>query len=285
MISMLALFLIGNNYFAGPGLPLPLAIDPISSAFKITSPEPRVTAEMELSAKSVLILERDSGMVLYEKNARTPLPIASLTKLMTALLILEQSTLSDIAVIPAEATQIEGRKAYLAAGEKMSVSNLLNALLIHSGNDAAVALALHESRTVSEFVIAMNRRAHLLGLKGTEYANPHGLDDERNYSTAFDISLLANKLLAHEFVQDTVQKRAVTITDTSGNLSHQLQTTNELLFTDFPVFGLKTGTTDLAGECFVGLVKLGRKEFLITILGSKDRFKDTKALIWALQNR
>jgi D-alanyl-D-alanine carboxypeptidase len=281
--GLLAIYLIGELFFgAAPAENIP----PVPSLrLTVAAPAEPLTKTVELSAKAALIMEIDSGMVLYAKSADERLPVASLTKLMTALLILEQIALEATAVVPQAAAQVEGRKAYLAGGEELTVADLLRALLIHSANDAAVTLATRMSGTEAEFVTAMNRRAHFLGLKNTRFSNPHGLDQADHYASAFDITLIAKKLLDIPFARQTVQLRERTVTDTGGRFSHRLQTTNELLYSDFPVFGLKTGTTDQAGECFVGLVRVNGRKFLVTVLGSSDRFGDTKALIWALQNQ
>lgn len=282
MTGLLTLYLVGQLFLSAPadvgGILPPLRIT-------VSAPPERLDRSVEVTAKAALVMEVESGMVLFAKNPSERLPIASLTKLMTALVTLEQVSLGATAVVPAAAVQVEGRKAYLAAGEELTVDDLLRALLIHSANDAAVTLAARVSGTEADFVKAMNRRAHFLGLKNTNFSNPHGLDEAENYASAFDISLIAKKLLGLPFTRPTVMARERTIADTGARFSHRLQTTNELLFTDFPVYGLKTGTTELAGECFIGLVRVDGREYLVTVLGSSNRFDDTKALIWALQNR
>lgn len=251
----------------------------------VAAPEMRITTEPVLSADASLVMGQESGMILFAKNPKIKRPIASLTKLMTALVTLEDTSLEKTYQVPAEAAAIEGSSMQLVTGEKIQGAGLLKGLLINSGNDAAMTLALNIDKTVADFVERMNIRAHFLGMEDTHFANPHGLDHLDNYSTAFDIALLAKQLLQYQFVRDTTQKITDSVTDISGNFTHPLETTNELLKTTYPVFGLKTGTTEAAGQCFVGLIRLDGKNYIIVILGSENRFKDTKALIWALRNR
>lgn len=246
-------------------------------------PPPYLLEQVELSAESVLIVEMESGMPLYAKNAKEERAVASLTKLMTALLLLEQGNLSRTTFISQEAASIEGSQAKLLSGEELYLDDLLEALLIKSANDAAIAIAQAHSGNTEAFVQQMNHRAAVLGMEQTHYQNPHGLDELDHYSSAFDLSLLARKLLEYQQVRPIVGTPKAVITDTTGAFEHELQTTNELLLSPFPISGLKTGTTDEAGQCFIGLMPWKGKEYLIIVLGSENRFQDTKALIWAME--
>lgn len=251
---------------------------------EVSSPPPIIHQSLEIQAKSALVMELSSGMVLYEKKSTEKRPIASLTKLMTALLVLESGDIWDTASVSLRASNTAGSQMHLLSGEKLLVADLLTGLLVPSANDAAIALAEHTGGTVEKFVEMMNRRALYLGLINTQYSNPHGLDQPGNYSTAFDVALLTKKLLESSFVRKVVQTKKITVDDVTGKFTHELKTTNELLFSPFPIYGVKTGTTDLAGQCFVGLTRVKGKEYIIVILGSTERFQDTKALVWALQN-
>ncbi len=278
MIGMLFLYLVGTLT-----LQTSMSYQP-PLHLQVSSPAMIITAEPILSADAAIVMEESSGMVIYNKNAHNKHAIASLTKLMTSLLILENTVLQQSYIVPASAVALEGRKAGLFSGEELSIADLLRAALIHSGNDAAQTLAIGLDGSNAEFVKRMNLRAYYLGMKESLFANPHGLDHPDNYSSAFDVALLAKKILEFDFVRSTVQRTAADISDRSGAITHQLETTNELLSSDFPVYGLKTGTTDAAGQCFVGLIKIAGKNYIIVILGSENRFQDTKALIWALRN-
>lgn len=241
-------------------------------------------SDMEISARSAVLLDIQTGSVLFAKNEGEKLPIASLTKLMTAILALEQGQIENPISVPKLATEVEGSRMFLLSGEEMIGADLLRGLLIQSANDAAVTLAYSVGGTEKHFVELMNRRAHYLGLTNTHFANPHGLDNPENYSTARDVAFLAKYALTFPFVRNTVSVRSMTVNDISHRFSHELRTTNELLGSTFPIFGLKTGTTEAAGECFVGLATIHEKDFLIVLLGSRSRFQDTKAVLWSLQN-
>lgn len=236
-----------------------------------------------VSAESILIMDLDSAMVLYEKNGYKSLPMASLTKIMTALIIVENTDLSSIVEISKGSGNTSGSTMKLLYGEKISVENLLYGLLMNSGNDAAIALSrYHSGSTVYEFVKTMNIRAQDLGLTKTHYSNPHGLDSESHYSSANDIAKLTKKLLSFPVIRKIVSTQKITVTSVDGLSSHTLVNTNQLLGGIYPIYGMKTGTTDQAGECLVLLVRSNGREYIIVILGSQDRYLDAKALLWKL---
>jgi len=169
-------------------------------------------------------MDADSGRVLYEKNADERSLIASTTKIMTALLVCEQCNLSDSVQIPKEAVGVEGSSLYLQEGEILSVQELLYGLMLHSGNDAAVALAIYCAGSEAAFVDRMNEKAQRLGLTGTSFGNPHGLDHDGNYSTARDLAKLSAYAMENEDFYRTVSCKTVNI----GNRS--LRNHNKLLF-------------------------------------------------------
>ena len=166
-----------------------------------------------LSAKSAVLLDAYTGRVLYASHAEDKSLIASTTKIMTALVICEAGDLDRTVVIPPEAVGIEGSSMYLKAGEVLSVHELLYGLMLRSGNDAAVALALADSGSISAFAARMNEKAAVLGLKNTHYANPHGLDNEENYSTALDLARLTRFALQNPDFAQLVSTKSVTIGD------------------------------------------------------------------------
>ena len=166
-----------------------------------------------LSAKSAVLLDAYTGRVLYASHAEDKSLIASTTKIMTALVICEAGDLDRTVVIPPEAVGIEGSSMYLKAGEVLSVHELLYGLMLRSGNDAAVALALADSGSISAFAMRMNEKAAVLGLKNTHYANPHGLDSEENYSTALDLARLTRFALQNPDFAQLVSTKSVTIGD------------------------------------------------------------------------
>ena len=146
---------------------------------------------MGVSAEHAILMDADSGRVLYEKDADTESLIASTTKIMTALVVAEQCNVLDRMEIPPEAVGIEGSSMYLQAGEVLTVQELLYGLMLQSGNDAAMAIACHVAGDEAAFADMMNERARELGMENSSFANPSGLNDENHYSTAYDMALLA----------------------------------------------------------------------------------------------
>src|SRR5690625_2015416 len=145
---------------------------------------------MPVSAKNAVLIEESTGRILFEKQAHERRAVASITKLMTAIIAIEQGKLEDIAIASDQAIHQEGSSIYLQKDEEMSLEDLLYGLMLRSGNDAAVAIAEHIGGSVEGFVFLMNEKARYLGMTNTHFANPHGLDEEDHYSSAYDIALL-----------------------------------------------------------------------------------------------
>jgi len=162
------------------------------------------------------------------------------------------------------------------------VKDLLRGLFINSANDATVALAIHNTGSISTFVDKMNTRAKDLSLLDTHFKNPHGLDAEGHYSSARDLAFLAKKVLKYPLVRDIAQTFTTTVESIDGHFVHPLVNTNELLGKIFPIYGLKTGTTDNAGECLILLVRHQKHEYLLVILGSQNRYLDARSLLWPI---
>ena len=218
-----------------------------------------------LSAKSAVLLDASTGRVLYASHAEDKSLIASTTKIMTALVICEAGDLDRTVVIPPEAVGIEGSSMYLKAGEVLSVHELLYGLMLRSGNDAAVALALADSGSISAFAMRMNEKAAVLGLKNTHYANPHGLDSEENYSTALDLARLTRFALQNPDFAQLVSTKSVTIGD------RVLTNHNKLLWQYSGAIGVKTGYTRTAGRILVGAAERdGRRLIAVTIADPND---------------
>ncbi len=243
---------------------------------------------------AILAIDTNSGKTLLNKNADRPQYIASLSKLMTALIILENHELDEVVTIPFAATKAQGSQIELYEYEKLTIKTLLEALLIPSANDAAVALALyHEDMFGVNFVDTMNEKAKSLGLHSAQFLNPTGLDitirknnrsDETkvtgNIMSARDITKLARILLKYDFVREIVSQKHFYGTSVDEEFFHEKASTNELLDSFLNITGLKTGFTNLAGQCFVALGTTNEGNEIITvILGSEDRFGETKNLI------
>ena len=190
------------------------------------------------SASSAILMEAGSGRVLYEHNADEPRLIASITKLMTALVALESGkSLDDVVTIQAEDTRTEGSALYLKPGEHVKLETLLYGLLLHSGNDAALAIARFCGGSVEDFVAGMNARARELGMTNSHFANPNGLNDEGHYSSARDMALLARACLDNEYLAQMVSTRTITLEGRTFT-NH-----NKLLWRYEGCVGMKTGFT------------------------------------------
>ncbi len=235
-----------------------------------------------INAKSGLVMDLKTGTVLYQKDIYQQLPIASLTKLMTVKVILDENPLNEIATVPAEATQVGGSTMFLSTNEKITIHDLLRGALIQSGNDAAVTLAIHNAGSVSAFVDKMNTKALELDLLNTNFSNPMGFDHPNNYSTAYDLSRLAVEIYKDERIKEIAQTKELKIQSASGN-NHSLKNTNALLDSYLELVGLKTGRTAEALGCFVGITNHDEPH-LSVVLGSNDRFLDTKILLDWSQN-
>ena len=224
---------------------------------------PVVAEAVEVSATACVLMDADSGRVLYEKNGRQRMLIASTTKLMTALVALEQGTLTDVVTVTAS-HMAEGSSMYLRAGEKLTLEELLYGLLLCSGNDAALALT-ECAGGVEPFVALMNEKAAALGMKNTHFANPNGLDDEEHYSTAYDMALLACAA-ANE---PTLRRIASTRTAAIGGRT--LTNHNKLLSRMDGCIGLKTGYTKAAGRTLVSCAEReGHRLVAVTLRDGND---------------
>lgn len=233
-----------------------------------------------INAKSSIAIDLTTGEVLYEKNMHQRLPIASITKLMTVLIVLEENQPDQIVTISNSAAGIEGSNIFLQTGEKMTISDLIEGSIIHSANDAAFSLAEFNAGSTKEFVKKMNTKALSLGLINTHFANPVGLDDSRNYSSAYDVAKLGKEIYKNPFVKKIAKIKNSEVRSISGNFTHKLESTNELLENKFfKINGLKTGSTDRAGECFVSIAENDQgHEILTVVLNSPSRFTETKVL-------
>jgi serine-type D-Ala-D-Ala carboxypeptidase (penicillin-binding protein 5/6) len=234
-----------------------------------------------IEAKSSIAIDMESDKIMYEKNAYARLPIASITKLMTITIVTEENDPTDIVTVSNYAANIEGSQMYLRAGEQITLENLLYGAIIHSANDAAVALAEHNAGSVDAFVEKMNTRAEELGLADTNYSNPIGLDDYNNYSSSYDVAILAKYIYQNQFVRHAAKLTELEVKSVDGTYSHLLKSTNDLLDNEYlNIKGLKTGKTDGAGLCLVAIAETDKENEIITVvLNSPDRFYETKILV------
>ena len=257
----------------------------------------------KITAKSAYLLDLRSGFVLYDKNSALKLPPASLTKIATALVALNNYELEEVVEVHPNCTFKAGESLMgLFPGEKITVRNLLRGLLIASASDAACALARHHREGSMKFVEEMNDLVATLGLERTHFVNPIGLDNTLQYSTAKELTVLAGEALHNQFFQEVVKTGELNIASADRKRWHRLETTNDLLGEVPGILGVKTGYTAKAKEVFVFYfraeresketaedgqrqIKKGERELLGTVMGSDDRFGEAKSLLnWVLSS-
>jgi len=224
-----------------------------------------------LSASAFLLYDLDADRVIFGKDRDVALPVASLTKLMTALLVLEAGALQSEVVVQAS-DLVGGASMQLVPGEVISVENLLWGLLIPSGNDAAMALARHNAGSVDAFVTRMNERAAALSLAETHFVNPHGLDANGHVSSVDDLLTLVRLVWDYPLFREIVAVAQITVQ------GHFLQNTNQFLDIYPGANGIKTGTTDAAGQCLIAGFQQDGHQVIAIVLGSTDRYSDMRAL-------
>jgi D-alanyl-D-alanine carboxypeptidase (penicillin-binding protein 5/6) len=255
------------------------------------SPVPRKrlrATEPVIEARSALLMDLDTGILLYKKNPYEPMPMASLTKIMTAIIILESHRLDEVVTIEENYGNYKelGVRIWLHQYEKITVDNLLTALLVRSAGDAAMALAKYHSGSVEDFVGEMNEKAKELNLNSTSFANPIGLDDEQQYSNAFELAILTKYALHNNDFRRIIRLPRAIVTSTDGQIKHAFEGTNYLLSSYLDIRGVKTGTTDAAGESIINLARYpNQKEVISVIMDSPSRFQESKRLIdWGGRN-
>ncbi len=238
---------------------------------------------LEISAAGVVVYDVASGVTLFGRNTEVSLFPASTTKIMTALVALENYELDDVVHVQTVANT--GAVMGLIPGERITVENLLYGALVQSGNDAAWALAEHYPGGVEKFVEAMNKKAADLHLSNTHFTNPVGFDDPNHIMTAIDLTRLASYALTNKTIVKIVAIPQITISDVTHTQFHPLTNVNTLLGKIPGVAGIKTGWTEEAGENLVTLVERDNHRVIIVVLKSLNRFADTEALInWVFTN-
>jgi D-alanyl-D-alanine carboxypeptidase (penicillin-binding protein 5/6) len=242
--------------------------------------------EPDVKARSALIMDYDTGVLLYKKNIHERLPMASLTKIMTAIIILENHDLDEVVTVQSDLSREVGVRMWLRQYEKITVESLLKALLIPSAGDAAIALAEYHSGSVEDFVAEMNERARELNLSDTRFVNPIGLDEEGHYSSAFDLAILSKYALHIPAFRSIVRMSEATVESVDGRFRHSFDSTNYLLNSYLDILGVKTGTTDGAGESLINLARgASGHEVLAVLLNSPSRFQENKSMIdWAFRS-
>ena len=250
---------------------------------------PIVNAEgdsLNLSSESAILMDAKSGKILYEKNIEEQLPMASMTKIMSMLLIMENIEngslkYEDKVLISENASGMGGSQVFLQAGEQYTVNDLLKCIAVSSANDAVVAMAEKISGSEEAFIDLMNKRAKELGLKNTNFANSHGLDNENHYSTAYDMAIMAKELLKHEDILKYTSIYEDYLTKPDGSQVWLVNTNRLVRFYD-GVDGLKTGYTTEAGYCLTATAKKNDLRLISVVMKSPSaeaRSSDTSTLL------
>ena len=246
----------------------------------ILSSSPVSNNEPIINSRAAIVLDRNSKFILYGKNENEKWKMASTTKIITAIVVIENANLEEITTVSPKAAGTGGSRLGLHTNDKISIINLLYGLLLCSGNDAAVALAEFTSGSVENFSILMNNKATELGLTSTHFVTPHGLDNDEHYTTAYELALLTDYALKNKTFSNIVGTKSHTIQ--INNSYKTLSNTNELLGNFEGVYGVKTGFTNGANRCLVTAIKRGTMDIICIVLGAdtkKDRTKDSIKLI------
>lgn len=233
----------------------------------------------QVQARAAVLMDAETGQVLYAKNAHKPLPPASLTKIMTAIVVLERCDLDAVVKASKRAVNTQASSMHLRVGEEVKVRDLLYALMLRSANDAAVALAEHTAGSVEAFTKLMNEKAQSLGAKHTRFVNPHGLHDPCHFSTAYDLALITRYAMQNETFR-TIVKTPYYIVERSLNQDDLWMVNKAKFLQEYPYAeGVKTGYTNQAGYCFAGSASRDGWRLITVVLNSPQRVADTIALM------
>ena len=239
----------------------------------------KTNAGETISAQAAIVMEQSTGRVLYAENADAVLPMASTTKIMTALCVLENAALTDTVTIDARMAGVEGSSMYLEAGETLTVEQLLYGLMLRSGNDAAVALALHVSGSVEDFVELMNQKAEELGLSHTHFANPHGLPAAEHYTTARELAIITCAAYENADFRRIVATQYVAVPWDGHPYDRAMKNKNKMLTLCEGGNGVKTGYTKAAGRCLVsGALRQGM-QLVCVVLNAPDMWNYSLRLL------
>ncbi|MDD3410855.1 MAG: D-alanyl-D-alanine carboxypeptidase [Eubacteriales bacterium] len=234
---------------------------------------------LNVQAKAAALIERESGRVLYAQNEEAALPMASTTKVMTALLALEHGGLDEVVTVGRNAFGVPGTSIYLSEGERITLRDLLYGLMLASGNDAAVAIAEHVDGSVEAFCRHMTQRARELGCEKTTFVNPNGLPVSGHCTTALELALIAREAMRHELFRQMVSTQRASIPWEGRGYDRVLSNKNRLLSEYDGATGIKTGYTKAAGRCLVFGAKRDGLELIGVVLNCPDWFEEAKRLL------
>lgn len=256
-----------------------LLVDDLDT-FQISETANLLTEEPKTNSKNIIVLDRKTLSILYEKSPYQKVPMASTTKIMTCIIALENANLNDIVTVSKNAASIQGSTLGLSTNMKISMQDLLYGLMLRSGNDCAIAIAEYISGSLENFATLMNQKAQDLKLLNTNFVTPHGLDDSNHFTTAYDLAMLTDYALKNSKFREIVSTKICTIS--LNNSPRTISNTNELLGNLEGVYGVKTGFTFGAGRCLVSSCKRGNLDIIVVVLGAdtkKIRTQDSSNLI------
>ena len=235
---------------------------------------------VEISSPSAVVICNESGRILYNKNAKEKRKMASLTKMMTAILLVENCEMNEQITIDKRACYIGGSEAGIKPNDTITAENLLYGMLLPSGNDCAMAIGYHIGGSIENFAAMMNKKAKEIGLEDTNFENPHGLDSENHYTSAYSMALISRYALSYKKIRDVAATKEATVN--LGSFTKQLINTNSLLRTYDKADGGKTGFTNGANRCLVASASENNLKLIAVVLGSETssmRFNDAKAIL------
>lgn len=232
-----------------------------------------------LSAHSAVTINTLTGDVVYEKNAYTRMPMASTTKIMTAICAIENGNLDSMVKVHPSAVGVEGSSMYLGHGEELSLRDLLYGLMLSSGNDAAVAIAMHISGSVDEFAKLMNETANKIGADNTRFANPNGLDDENHYTTAYDLAMITRYGMSLPEFAKIVSSKTAKVPWQDRDYPRTLNNHNKLLNMYEGCDGVKTGFTKKSGRCLVSSATREGYQVIAVTLNAPNDWNDHMAML------
>ena len=238
-----------------------------------------------ISARSAALIDAAEGELLFGKNERERLPMASTTKIMTALVVAELLEPDEVITVPRDAVGIEGSSVYLAEGEMFTVSELLHALLLESANDAAVALAIAASGSIENFAKKCNEKVQSLQLRDTNFTNPHGLYEREHYTTAYDLAVISAQAMKIPQIREITAKKSATVPlgvtkdNPDGEGVRRLNNHNKMLSRYEGAIGIKTGFTKKSGRCLASAAERDSLTLIAVTLNAPDDWNDHKRLL------
>ncbi|KLU63455.1 D-alanyl-D-alanine carboxypeptidase DacB precursor [Peptococcaceae bacterium CEB3] len=261
----------------------PQGSERVSPQSQASPPKPSVSSQpadsLRLSADAAVLMDAETGDVLYAKNTHKRRAPASTTKIMTAILGLELGKPDEIVTVSAKAAQVGEATLHLDPGEKLTLDELITGALVKSGNDACVAIAEQIAGSEAEFVRLMNEKALLLGATDTHFTNPNGLPDKNHYSSAYDLALMARYGLRIPAFAAITRLKETEIHFLQPDVIMDLRNTNKLLWNYPYADGVKTGTTNAAGKCLVASATKEGRRLVAVVLNAPDRFGDARKLL------